>query len=177
MTQPITCRCGLVRLEVTGTPILSCECACTSCRRAAEVIASLERAPERPAFTHYVLYRKDRVQCLSGANVMAEFRLTPTSKTRRVVAACCNTLVFVELKSGHWLSLSAELWPDATRPAIELRTMTSDVPPEVTLPNDVPNHRRQSMRFMMKLLGAWIAMGFRVPALDYVSGGTLDVRR
>lgn len=127
--------------------------------------------------THFVLYRKDRVRFVEGTERLASFRLRPESKTRRTVATCCNTPVFLEFVHAHWLSLYGHLWPEASRPPIEERTMTSDLPDASSLSNDVPNAKRQSFRFFTRLLGAWIAMGFRIPkvtagerALDFDLG-------
>jgi hypothetical protein len=175
-TTSLACRCGTVRLAVDGPPIIAAECHCASCRAAAERLAARPGAPDARAANGgvpYVLVRKDRVQLLAGAERLQEFRLSPAAKTRRVVAGCCGTPVFTEFERGHWLSLFSALWPAGTRPAPELRTMTSDRPPGPALPDDVPNFRHQSVSFFAKLLGAWIAMGFRVPKIT-VAGGTLD---
>ena len=50
-----------------------------------------------------------------------------------------------------------------------MRTMTSDAPEGTILSDDVPNHKRYALSFFAKLLGAWLAMGFRIPKV-YVSG-------
>lgn len=173
----LTCRCGRFRLAVDGPPILAAECHCDSCRTAAARLAALAGAPEVRATNGgvpYVLYRKDRVRFLAGAEALQEFRLTPASKTRRVVAGCCGTPVFTEFQSGHWLSLFATLWPAAERPGPEIRTMTGDRPAATVLDGSVPNARRHTASFMLKLLGAWVAMGFRVPKVT-VAGGRIDV--
>lgn len=170
----LACACGQVHLEVERAPILSAECHCTSCRTAGAKLQCLPDAPQvfqANGGTHFVLYRKDRVRFLEGTERLKEFRLTPESKTRRVVATCCNTPVFLEFQSGHWLSLYSCLWPPGTLPPVELRTMTSDVPEGSALPNDgVPSAKTQSFSFFVKLLGAWIAMGFRVPKITVVNG-------
>jgi len=44
-----------------------------------------------------------------------------------------------------------------------MRVMTTERRVGVELPDDVPNYRGQSGKFMLKLIGAWIAMGFRRP--------------
>lgn len=98
--------------------------------------------------------------------MLRERRLTPSSPTRRVVASCCNTPVFLEFQRGHWLSIYSRLWPDTERPRIDMRTMISDRTDAPALPNDVPNAQHQTFGFMVKLLGAWIAMGFKVPKLE-----------
>lgn len=124
--------------------------------------------------TRFVLYRKDRVRFSRGAEHLKAFRLTAQSSTRRVLAACCNTPVFLEFQHGHWLSLYASLWSEGASPPIAERTMTIDRPPGTPLPDDVPNSKRQSLSFFLSLLGAWIAMGFRAPKVD-VPGGELSL--
>lgn len=169
MSHSIHCACGQVVIALSGEPIISCECHCNSCRDAADRMGTLPgAAPVQAANggTPYVLYRKDRVRVMTGAEQLREFRLTPDSHTRRVVASCCNTPLFTEFKDGHWLSLFASLWPESSRPAMEMRTMTSDLPAGVTLDDTLPNAKRQSGGFIAKLLWAWVAMGFRVPRVE-----------
>ncbi|MCY1023408.1 GFA family protein [Pyxidicoccus sp. MSG2] len=172
-TPRLGCICGQVHLQVEGAPILSAECCCNSCRAAGTRMQSLTAAPpvlEKHGATRFVLYRKDRVRFLEGTDLLKEFRLTPDAKTRRVVASCCNTPVFLEFENGHWLSLYGCLWPVGTLPPLEMRTMTGDLPAGSALPDDVPNARRQSVSFFIKLLGAWVAMGFRSPKIAFVNG-------
>ncbi|NZA26466.1 hypothetical protein H0E84_08710 [Luteimonas sp. SJ-92] len=162
------CACGQVRLEATGDPITSTECHCASCRASAIRLQAVPNGPhlqEPNGGTRFVLYRKDRIDFLGGWELLESFRLSADAKTRRVIASCCNTPVFLEFENGHWLSLYGGLWTPETLPRLELRTMTSDLPDPSVLPDDVPNMRRQSGRFFVKLLGAWIAMGFRAPRL------------
>jgi hypothetical protein len=172
-TTRLGCACGQVQLEAVGPPIVSTECYCNSCRAAGTRMQTLPEAPpclNAHGGTRFVLYRKDRVRFLEDTPLLKELRLTPRSKTRRVVATCCNTPVFLEFQNGHWLSLYAGLWPEGRLPPIELRTMTGDLPPGVTLPDDIPSPRTQTLSFFVKLLGAWIAMGFRSPKISAVSG-------
>lgn len=175
----LRCRCGKTQLTVAGAPILSAECLCDSCRQAGKVLQSLADAPavlNDYDATAFVLYRKDRVRYLSGVETLREHRLTPTRKTRRVVATCCNTPIFLEFSQGHWLSLYSQLWPEQQRPSPQLRTMVSDLPDKgAALPKDLPNYRYQSVGFFFKLLTAWAAMGFRSPAMPAINGA-LDER-
>ncbi len=110
----LRCGCGQVHLELTGAPIVSAECCCTSCRTAGLRMQDLPGAPRLLTdygATPFVLYRKDRVQIVEGAEHLAGFRLDPKSKSRRVAATCCNTPVFLDFEVGHWLSLYGSLWP------------------------------------------------------------------
>ena len=118
--------------------------------------------------TDFILFRKDRIRCLAGKEVLREHRLTPASKTRRVATTCCNSAMFLEFTNGHWLSLYTARVPSKDRPALEMRTMTQDRRAGVGLDDTVPSSNTQSARFMARLLGAWVAMGFRAPKIDFV---------
>lgn len=65
------------------------------------------------------------------------------------------------------------LWPQVALPPPEMRTMVSDLPEGARLPDDIPNARKQSLRFFAKLFGAWVAMGFRNPKTPET--GEIDV--
>lgn len=167
-TTRIACACGHTRLEVKGKPILVSECLCDSCRAAARRLEMLPGArsmltPHRA--TPAAEYRKDRVRIVSGAEAIKEFRLSPTAGSRRVVADCCNTPLFLEMKRAHWLSVYLHLWPEAARPRPSLRTMTGDLEDRLGLPTDIPNLKTHTAAFYAKLLAAWIAMGFRNPQI------------
>lgn len=172
-TTTVTCECGRVTLELTDPPIMTVECLCDSCRAAGQIMQTLPGAPpllDDKSATRSVMYRKDRVRCTRGSEILREFRLKPESKTRRVVACCCNTPVFLEFTSGHWIDIYARRWPDGAGPPAEMRTMTGDLPPGAELPSDIPNLKGHSPRFFGKLIGAWIAMRFRTPTIDFVRG-------
>lgn len=175
-TTQIGCACGQTRLELRGNPILVSECLCDSCRDAAARLATLPGA--RSMLTSYhatpaAEYRKDRVSVLSGSENLKEFRLSPTSGSRRVVATCCNTPMFLEMKGAHWLSIYLHLWPQESRPKAELRTMAGDLADTSGLPADIPNLKSHTISFYAKLLAAWIAMGFRNPKITVA--GKIDV--
>ena len=50
-------------------------------------------------------------------------------------------------------------------PALEMRVMTKERRVGVELADDVPNYSGHSGKFMLKLIAAWIAMGFRRPEI------------
>ncbi len=177
-TKTLTCTSGQVALAVQGRPIVSAECLCSDCQKAGAFLQSLSGARpvlDQKGATRFVLYRKDRVRCERGQDRLREHRLSKDSKTRRVVAICCNTPMFLEFTNGHWLSIYGGLWPAASLPALEIRTMARDRPAGVDLPNDVPNPNTHTFSFYGKLFRAWAAMRFRAPTIDYVSGA-LDAR-
>ena len=161
------CRCGKVRLEAIGRPILTASCYCASCQEAGIRIEQFPSAPpvlNPDSGTNYVLYRKDRVQCVTGQEYLEEHRLKPDSPTRRVIAACCNSGMFLDFTKGHWLTMYRSRFP-AGAPPLEMRVMTQHRRDGVAFVDDLPNYAGHSGKFMLRLIAAWIAMGFRRPEI------------
>jgi hypothetical protein len=164
----VACQCGAVAFEAVGTPIVSTACYCASCQEAGRRLEQLAGAPpvlDADGATACVLYRKDRVRPLRGGERLEAHRLKPESPTRRVVATCCNSAMFLDFTKGHWLTLYRGRLPESA-PPLEMRVMTSERREGVELPGDAPNYATYSGRFMWKLLTAWAAMGFRVPKVE-----------
>lgn len=172
------CRCGQVAMQIAGDPIITATCYCDSCRKAALILGARAGAPtiaHPDGGTDFVLYRKDRASPSSGVARLREFRLGPDAHSRRIVAACCASPMFMEFNAGHWLSVYRDRLAPEDRPPIETRTMLKDLDPAAaaTLDGSVPSSPTQSPTFMWRLLKAWVAMGFKVPKIGYVNG-TLD---
>jgi hypothetical protein len=171
MTKKITsatCRCGRVELRVAGDPLLHGICYCKSCQEAGrlhQATSGMDTILAADGGTDYVLYRKDRVSCIKGGDLLEERRLKPESPTRRMFARCCNSAMFLDFTKGHWLTLYRGRLPSDIPPAT-MRIMTADRPAGADLPDDgMANCPGQSGKFLVKLLGAWMAMGFRRPAV------------
>ena len=165
-----SCRCGKVELQIVEPPILRGICYCTSCQKAGrqhQAVPGADAALAEDGGTDYVLYRKDRVRCVQGGDLFEERRLKPSSPTRRMYARCCNTAMFLDFTKGHWLTVYRGRLPSDIPPAT-MRVMTAKRPRGVILPDDMANYPGGSAKFMLKLLGAWIAMGFRRPAIGGV---------
>jgi hypothetical protein len=164
-----SCRCGKVEFEASGPPIVSVACYCTSCQEAGRRFEQLHAAPpvvDPDGGTGFLLYRKDRVRFAKGQEYLEEHRLKPDSTSRRVITTCCSSAMFLEFAYGHWLSVYRNRFTTDV-PPLEMRTMTKDRRAGVELADDVPNLSTQSGKFMLKLLAAWIAMGFRSPKITW----------
>ena len=120
------------------------------------------RCSTRMAATAVVLYRKDRVRFIQGREYLTEHRLEPESPTCRVVATCCNSAMFLNFTKGHWLSMYRNRFPPGA-PKIEMRVMTRNRRASVALADDAPSYPGHSVKFIVKLLAAWVAMRFRSP--------------
>jgi hypothetical protein len=99
---------------------------------------------------------------MMGQEHLEEHRLEPDSPTRRVIAKCCNSAMFVDFTKGHWVSMFRNRFSPGA-PPLEMRVMTKERRVGVELANDMPNYSSHSGKFMLKLIAAWIAMGFRRP--------------
>lgn len=173
MTHAITarCHCGRFTLRAESPPIVTTACYCKSCQAAASRLG-VPAMLESDGGTLCILVRKDRVHWDAGA--LREHRLTPTSKTRRVVTTCCDTPMFMEFTNGHWLSLYTARSPPADRPPLEMRVMTRDAPGGPGAFTDgVPSYATHSFAFFLRLFWAWARMGFRAPTID-LAGSTRD---
>jgi hypothetical protein len=97
-----------------------------------------------------------KVRCVRGGEWMEARRLKPESPTRRMVATCCNSVMFLDFTKGHWLTLYRDRLP--ALPPLEMRVMTADRREGVVLPEDVPNYATHSGKFMWKLLAGslWV---------------------
>src|SRR3974390_902076 len=143
------CRCGKVELKIVGAPILRGICYCASCQEAGRRYQATPHAVPVMAEdggTDYVLYRKDRVRCVKGGELLEERRLKPESPTRRMVARCCNTAMFLDFTKGHWLTVYRGRLPDDIPPPT-MRMMTAERPEGVILPDDMANYSRHSRKF------------------------------
>src|SRR5271165_3133996 len=102
MTDPpiliATCTCSNVELKALGTPIVSAVCYCDDCQKGSEQIEALPNAGavrDPDGGTAYILYRRDRIECSKGPGLLSSYKLKETSATNRVVAACCNSAMFI----------------------------------------------------------------------------------
>jgi hypothetical protein len=107
-----------------------------------------------------VLFRKDCVEYTTGTPLLRGYKLRDESSTKRVVATCCDSPMFLEFEKGHWLSISRTALRGVL-PPLEMCVHTKSKPPGSDLPNDIPNYPAYSAKFMVKLFAAWIAMLLR----------------
>lgn len=167
----IACGCGSVLLEACGPAMLSAICHCTSCRTAGFAFDSVSR--QRPVVdpfggTAVILWRKDRVRCAVGSELLQSQRLIPTSPTRRMVPSCCSTPLFADSTKGFWLTVFANTVHETVKPT--MRIMTRDTPADTILPREaIPHFQGYPGRFMTKLILNRALMGFKKPIMASVA--------
>jgi hypothetical protein len=72
--------------------------------------------------------------------------------------------MFLDFTKGHWLSRFRNRFPTDAPPP-EMRVWTKERRVGVELADDLPNCSGLSRKLMLKLIAAWIAMGFRSPEI------------
>ena len=159
MVTPVhlSCTCGNVEFEAAGSPIACAVCYCDDCQKGSRQVEALPGASgvqDPDGGTPYVLYRKDRFTCTKGDRHLQNLRLRETSPTRRVVADCCNTAMFLDFEKGHWFSVYRRRFADP--PPLQLRIQTRFAPGKV--PDDIPAYSAFTPKLLAKLLLARLAM-------------------
>ncbi len=156
-----TCACGQVAYEAAGTPIASVVCYCDDCQEAARRIATLPKAPpllDTYGGTAFIAYRKDRVRCTKGTALLVKHKLSETSPTNRLTAACCNAAMMLNFDDfKHWVSVYRARFHGDAAPA-QMRICTKFKPDTTALPSDIPSYPGYPFRFIARLLAARFAM-------------------
>lgn len=160
-SRTIACVCGSVEIALAGSPFLVSICHCDDCQRGSAQLETLPGAPkilDSYGGTPYVLYRKDRVKLVRGRGLLSNQRIEGEKSTRRVVASCCNSPLFLDFEPGHWVDLYLQRFDNpvpSPRMRVQTRFMASDRLPE----DGLPLHRAFPFVMVRKLLGTRIAMG------------------
>jgi hypothetical protein len=162
LVRKSSCQCGKVRCEATGAPILSGVCYCDDCQAGSATVEAMDDAPTvrtDDGGTHYLTYRDDRFACVAGEALLQPIRKSPDAPTRRMVASCCNSAMFLKYERGHWTSAYAVRF-DGDIPPVEMRTQVQFRSSTKPLPDDVPSYRTFGVRLFWRLITSRIAMLF-----------------
>jgi hypothetical protein len=165
-THVARCRCGAVELGAWGGPILVSACYCDDCQAAAwRLAASADPAPASGADggAEFMLFRRDRIACTRGADRLRAMRLTDASKTRRMIAGCCATPMYLAFDDKRpWVSaFRAGFGADA--PPVQMRICTRFRRSEDRADDGVPGHPGYPPAMMLRILAAWPRMLFSRP--------------
>jgi hypothetical protein len=165
-THVARCRCGAVEIGAWAEPIVVNACYCDDCQAAAQQIAAA--VPSAPAATadggtEFMLFRRDRIACTRGAENLQAMRLTAASKTRRMIAGCCKTPMYVAFDDKKpWVSaFRASFGADA--PPVEMRICTRFRRLDDKADDGLPSHPGYPPAMIVRILAAWPLMLFSRP--------------
>ena len=87
-----------------------------------------------------MLFRRDRIACTRGERHLQAMRLTGASKTRRMIAGCCTTPMYLAFDDKRpWVSaFRAGFGADA--PPVEMRICTRFRGPQEKADDGLPCH-------------------------------------
>jgi hypothetical protein len=156
-----SCACGSVELDAIGAPIVGAVCYCDDCQTGARRIQALSNAApvqDGDGGTAYLLYRKDRVTCTKGAERLEGLKIRDKSATNRVVASCCSAAMMLNFDDGKpWVSVYRARF-EGDVPPLQMRINTRFRVGSSPLPNDLPNYAGFPLRFIARLVRAWVAV-------------------
>ena len=156
------CACGRVQYEMMGRPIVSLDCFCDDCQAGArqlEVVEPTAPVADADGGTAYVVYRKDRVRCVRGTELLVKRKLRERSATSRVVAGCCHSPMLMWFDdSKHWCPIYRGRVVDEA-PRAQMRVCTRFANGNRGR-SDVPEYSGYPVALLAKLLFALAAMFF-----------------
>lgn len=155
------CSCGRVELEAIGDPITSVVCYCDDCQEGSRQLEALPNARtvrDPDGGTAYVLFRKDRVECTRGTQLLQSHKISEKSATNRVVTTCCNSAMFMKFDDArHWVPVyRARFQGDV--PPVQMRICTKYRPENTDVLSDVRSYSAYPLKFVAKLVAAKISM-------------------
>jgi hypothetical protein len=157
----VRCACGNVEIAATGAPITSLACYCDDCQegsRQAEALPGARPVRDSAGGTAYLLYRKDRIACVRGAELLRELKIREQSATSRMVATCCNSVLYMHFSDAkHWAPVYRTGFAGDVVP-LKIRIFTKFKPANAAIPTDVASYRTFPVKFLAQLLAAKIAM-------------------
>jgi hypothetical protein len=158
--RTVACACGKTRLHLRGRPIVTLACYCADCRNGSAQLEALPAAPrllDPHGGTEYVLYRKDRFGTEAGSELLRHVKLREPSKTSRVVAACCNSALFMHFADGrHWVPVYRQRF-GGDAPPLEMRIAAGSATGR--LPADVKRAAGIPLKMVVKLLRSMLPAG------------------
>jgi hypothetical protein len=162
VTRTSSCKCGCVEIETLGAPVWASKCYCDDCQAGARQIEALPGAPrfcDDDGGTPFLVFRDDRYRFTRGLELLRSYTIRESTPTRRMVASCCNSGMFVKFARAHWTSFyEARFAGDL--PALEIRIQTKHRLGGPDLTNDVPTFEGFPFRLFARLALARVLMIF-----------------
>jgi hypothetical protein len=160
-TRYSSCACGRVRCQAIGTPIVGLVCYCDDCQEGARRIEALPNAVsfrDADGGTPLLAYRDDRFGCLSGEELLVGYKIRENAPTRRMVASCCTSAMFLKYAPGFWVSAYRARFEGDDLPPLEMRDQIEHRRANTDLPRDVPCYRGFPMKLYAKVISARVSM-------------------
>lgn len=151
------CACGRVAFAGRGKPIVALACYCDDCQTAARHVESLPGGRSgmgSDGGTLSILYPKAEVRCVRGAELLREHKLTPGSRTTRLISGCCACSLSARFDSWfpHVPLRTFAAAAEPVRPSLCIFTKYAATPD--TIVHAVPRYETVSASLVLKLVAA-----------------------
>jgi hypothetical protein len=148
------CACGRVAFAGRGKPMVALACYCDDCQAAARYVESLPAGRSgmgSDGGTLSVLYPKQQVRCVRGAELLREHKLTPSSQTTRLISGCCACSLSARFDS--WFPhLPLRTFAAGAEPIVpSLCIFTRDAPSPANIAHAAPRYPKISVGLALKL--------------------------
>ncbi len=158
-SHSVSCACGAVSITLETPPIAALSCCCDDCQAAA---AALEALPGAAGFreacggTPAVLFPKSALKVTRGRGNLTAHRLRDSARTKRMVASCCNSFLYVAFERGpFWVVVVSARMADPPLPRWRIQTRFLADPP----PDDLPNHPKYPQGLIWRIALAGVLAG------------------
>jgi hypothetical protein len=161
LTRHSSCACGRVQCQAIGAPIVSLVCYCDDCQEGARNIEALPNAAsfrDVDGGTPLLTYRDDRFRCSSGQELLVGYKIKESAPTKRMVASCCNSAMFLKYAPGFWVSAYRARFGGDDLPPIEMRDQIEHRRANTALPSDATRYRGFPIRLYAKVISARVSM-------------------
>ncbi|HMJ13659.1 MAG TPA: hypothetical protein VK524_19715 [Polyangiaceae bacterium] len=162
------CACGRVVFEAKGGPLEAIACYCDDCQAVGKQIDALPDGHSglgADGGTVSMLFRKDLVRCVRGAELLKDHKLRSASPATRQLASCCNSNMTTRFE--NWLPITAlrthSVNVQSFKPAVCIHTRFA--PDATKLVHAAPRHPSLPPRLKLKVAGAAVAL-----ALPWLQG-------
>jgi hypothetical protein len=162
LSQPshFHCACGRTAYEARGRPLATVACYCRDCQAAGRQIDALPNGRGGVAADGGMvssIFRKDRVTCVRGSELLVEHKLRPESKTVREIASCCNSSISTRFENQapivtlRTFARDASLIPD-------MCVFTKHAPATSQIAHAAPRYAGIPLRLILKVVAARMAL-------------------
>lgn len=154
------CACGRTAFEARGRPLATVACYCEDCRAAGRAIDAWPNGRGGVAADGGMvssIFRKDRVRCVSGRELLVGHKLRPESHTTREIATCCNSSVATRFDNQtpivtlRTFAQEAQLIPD-------MCVHTKRAPDAQLISHAAPRHAGVPLELIVKVVAASIGL-------------------
>jgi hypothetical protein len=154
------CACGRTEYEARGEPMATVACYCADCRMAGQQIDAMPNGRSGLQADGGIvgsMFRKDRVACVRGRELLVDHKLKPASPTVRIVAGCCNCNIGTRFENWAPMVILRSFAPDAA-PTVDICICTKSAPDPTRIVHDVPRHAGLPPWMIMKVLAATVGL-------------------